>query len=392
MRRSIDMQVATRPAALTLGKWRAQSSGMTGPLRNELRVGSRLVPVRRFPRPAQGATQVSVRYSVNDYAVDPATRSQLVADDFVWLSDDRHYRFDVQGAFGSSRNEFCGLADGFFVTSAETHFRAPQSGFIGCPDSLQIYVASSGDGEYVPSGGEPLSFEAPSTVFIVEPAGAPPAEVTFAGLTRYIYIVVHREVLKKLYAGGEHELPPLLQAFLAGELTRTAGRALPLSAAMLRCLDDVRDCTLEGRRRRVFLHSKALEVLCQALEAFDQSEGLEAVETTKLTAKGVLKAQRLLTEHYATPPSLGDLAAEVGLSRSALSAGFRLILGQSVFDYIQDLRMQHALELLSERDDSITQIAYAVGYNRVSSFSVAVHRHFGATPSELRRRGALPAN
>jgi AraC-like DNA-binding protein len=61
-----------------------------------------------------------------------------------------------------------------------------------------------------------------------------------------------------------------------------------------------------------------------------------------------------------------------------------------VFDHIQDLRMQHALALLSERDDSITQIAYAVGYNRASSFSVAVHRHFGATPSELRKRGAAP--
>jgi AraC-like DNA-binding protein len=61
-----------------------------------------------------------------------------------------------------------------------------------------------------------------------------------------------------------------------------------------------------------------------------------------------------------------------------------------VFDHIQDLRMQHALALLSERDDSITQIAYAVGYNRASSFSVAVHRHFGATPSELRKRGAVP--
>jgi AraC-like DNA-binding protein len=49
--------------------------------------------------------------------------------------------------------------------------------------------------------------------------------------------------------------------------------------------------------------------------------------------------------------------------------------------------MQQALELLNERDASITQIAYAVGYNRASSFTVAVQRHFGTTPSELRRRG-----
>lgn len=84
------------------------------------------------------------------------------------------------------------------------------------------------------------------------------------------------------------------------------------------------------------------------------------------------------------------LARRVGLSRSALCSGFRQILGQSVFDYVHGLRMQQALELLNERDASITQIAYAVGYNRASSFTVAVQRHFGATPSELRRRSALP--
>jgi AraC-like DNA-binding protein len=62
-------------------------------------------------------------------------------------------------------------------------------------------------------------------------------------------------------------------------------------------------------------------------------------------------------------------------------------MGQTVFDYIADLRMQHALAMLSQRTPSITQIAYAVGYNHSSSFSVAVQRRFGITPSELRRRG-----
>src|SRR5690606_16075316 len=91
------------------------------------------------------------------------------------------------------------------------------------------------------------------------------------------------------------------------------------------------------------------------------------------------------------PPSLEALAREVGLSRSALCTGFRQILGQSVFDHIQELRMQQALALLNERGTSITQIAYAVGYKSAASFSVAVQRHFGATPTELRRRGSSAA-
>ncbi len=370
---------------------RAQTSAMAILPDSDVRPRSQAVPTRRFPRPGKDAAQTSVRYAVADYAIDQLEyRNQLVSA-FEPLSDG-HYRWNVKESFGGGRYEFCGLADGFFVSFAETEYHTPQAAYFSSPDSLHIYLASSGDGEYVPVDGDPLSFEGPSTVFIVEPAHQPLAEVTLAGVTRYLYIVVHREVLKTLYAGSAHELPALLQAFLKGDLQRTSGRALPLSAAMLRCLEDVQTCPLDGRRRRLFLQSKALEIICQALEAFDQSECFRSAETTKLTARGVMKAQRFLEANYVMPPSLDELAAEVGLSRSAMCTGFRQILGQSVFDYVQDLRMQRALALLSEGDDPITQIAYAVGYNRSSSFAVAVHRHFGTTPSKLRRRGAPPAN
>jgi AraC-like DNA-binding protein len=61
------------------------------------------------------------------------------------------------------------------------------------------------------------------------------------------------------------------------------------------------------------------------------------------------------------------------------------VFGQTVYEYINDLRMQRALSMLTQRNASITQIAYDVGFNHPSSFSVAVQRRFGTTPSELRR-------
>lgn len=350
---------------------------------------ARIAPPRRFPPLAKGAALVSVHYAVEDYA--PAIdgyRLQL-ADDFV-LHGNSHYRAHVNESYAAGSYEFCGLLDGFFIMSVDAEYYTPRSVYFDSPDSLHIYLAYSGDGEYVPVDSQPISFEAPSTVLIIEPAGTAPAEITFAGRTRYIYIIMHREVLKTLYGGSAHELPAALQAFLEGGLSQTSGRTLPLSSAMRRCLEDVHACSLGGRLRRLFLQSKALEIVCQALEAFDQSACLRSVESTKHTARSVLKAQLFLAEHFADPPSLEKLAAEVGLSRSALCTGFRQVLGQSVYEYIRDLRMEQALALLSESDDSIIQIAYAVGYNRPSSFSVAVQRHFGATPSELRRKASLP--
>lgn len=388
-----------RPAAaLTVGERRVHGSAMTAPSNDQPRIVSKSVPARRFQPPAQNAGEIVVRYVHEESGIDSIEEEQLNEEqrelfrELVPLSDTHHYRVPRMRCF-ERRGwlEFCGLADGFFITFGEIEFDRSQAGYFSVPDTLQVYIASQGDGEYVFPHGAPLSFEAPNSAIVIEPAGGPPTEATFMGSHRYAYVFIHREALKALFAGSEHELPAVLQAFLEGSLHQTVGRALPLGAALLRCLEDVHLCPLEGRRRRLFLHLKAIEVVCQAIEALEHAGGSVPAATTMLTARGVLKAQRLLAENFVTRSSVEDLAREVGLSRSALCAGFRQIVGQSVFDYTQNLRMEHALALLNERDASITQIAYAVGYKNVSSFSVAVQRHFGATPTDLRRRSASSA-
>jgi AraC-like DNA-binding protein len=328
--------------------------------------------------------QLCTHASNQDYALDRIAPLEGV----VPLSDACHYRWSGTQRFGGSWAEFCGLADGFCITFGEVELDAPSSVYFSSPDTLQVYVASNGNGEFVFAHGDPLCFEAPNSALILEPPGEPPRETTFTGCNRYVFVFIHRETLETLFAGSEHELPDVIRAFLDGEVQRTVARPLPLGGALLRCLEDVLACPLEGRRRRLLLQSRAIEIICQAIEALEHTDGLGTAGATASTVRGVLRAQRLLADNFVSPPSLEDLALKVGLSRSGMCTGFRRILGQSVFDYIQSLRMRRALDLLNGGDASITQIAHAVGYNHTSSFSVAVQRRFGATPTELRRRSA----
>mgnify|MGYP003575792344 FL=1 len=339
-----------------------------------------------FPYSAGEAANSYARHSPGKSAIDPMEGAVELWEGIVPPSDPLHFcrrsRF-----LRSGRYEFCGLADGFLVTFGDMEFGTPQLVHMSFPDTLRIYMTSNGDFEYGSPHDDALSLDGPNTAILIQPAGAPDTEATVAGRTRFVCVFIHRESLKALYSGGEHELPAVLRSFLEGSLEQTVALTLPLDTALLRCLEDVHASKLEGFRRRLFLQSKAVEILCQAIETLEHSESFGSSDTTRLTARGVMKAQRLLMDNFVAPPSLEDLAHEVGLSRSGLCTGFRQILGQSVFDYIQDLRMQQALAMLNERNVSISQIAYAVGYNRASSFSVAVQRHFGATPSELRKRG-----
>jgi len=347
---------------------------------------------RRFPSPPDDAATVIAPYALQDLSINRLDERQELSEALLPLSD-HHYRMQSIGCYGDGQYECCGLSDGFFIWFGDVNFYTPLSLRMSFPDSLQVHIASTGYSEYVfPQGGDlDLSVEATNTSIFIQPAGAPATEATFAGCHRFVSLSIHRKALNTLYSGSELELPAVLSQFLSGDLQHMLARPLPLRAALLRCLEDVHACSLEGHRRRLFLQSKAVEILCQAIEALEHAENCGSIEATVLTARGVIKAQRLLAENFVKPPSLEDLAHEVGLSRSGLCAGFRQIVGRSVFDYAQELRMQQALKMLSERDASISQIAYAVGYNRPSSFSVAVQRYFGATPTELRRRGARPA-
>lgn len=355
-----------------------------------IRNGRPSAPARRFPPPCADAPQVSVRYRIDDYETH-GPESELANPGSDRHRRSGHYRLNIEGPFGRGWHEFCRLGEGYFAIVSEIQYDTPQADYMSSPDTVHIYLANGGDGEYVPAGGEPLSFEAPAAVILLEPAGTGPAEVCFAGNTQYIYVAMHRDALHAAFAGCEQELPGILQSFLKGDLRHTVGRAVRLDGALLRCLDEVHHCTAKGRRRSLFLQAKVSEILCRIVDALECREALHIADATPITVRGVMKAQTVLAENFATPPSLEELAETVGLSRSSLCNGFRQVLGTSVFDYIHDLRMHQALLLLGDRNASITQVAYAVGYNRASSFSVAVQRRFGTTPTELRRKAIASA-
>lgn len=351
---------------------------------------------RRFTSLTRPVQPVALTQAIEDYAAVDEVETLPEVEALVPLGIPSHYRIALRKPYGVGHVEFCGLVDGFFIHVADIDFHDPHAMSVSAPNMLRVRIANEGDGEYATTRGDLLDIRGPSASIIIEPAGVPPADAVFAGHNRAAHVYIHGETLKQLYTGREHELPAVLQAFIAGTLQRTVARRLPLTPSLLRCLDDLQNLGLESHARRLFIQSKAVEILCHAFDALRQEDDLGSAEASTLATRGVVKAQRLLMENFVAPPSLEDLAHAVGMSRSGLCSAFRQIMGQTVFDYISDLRMQRALALLRQRNNSITQIAYEVGYSNPSSFSVAVLRRFGTTPSDLRRRhgpaGALENN
>jgi len=81
--------------------------------------------------------------------------------------------------------------------------------------------------------------------------------------------------------------------------------------------------------------------------------------------------------------STEDFAREVGMSRSNLHRKLQALTNQPTHEFLRTLRLKRAAQLLQKSTGTVTEIAYAVGFNNLSHFTKIFSQHFGKTPSQF---------
>lgn len=84
--------------------------------------------------------------------------------------------------------------------------------------------------------------------------------------------------------------------------------------------------------------------------------------------------------------SVGRLASEVGMSRSAFAETFAVAVGDTPTRYLTEVRMHQARQWLSQEGGRIADVAMRLHYESEASFSRAFKRVIGAPPSAYRHR------
>jgi len=162
-----------------------------------------------------------------------------------------------------------------------------------------------------------------------------------------------------------------------------------VTPALRNTIDHIRSCRMRGSLRSLYLEGKVLELAALRLhEVFYDQDPFCMQRKQKLTnmdCKRIREAAEVLESSIEEPPSIQQLARMAGINTTKLKYGFRCILGNTVFGYINQLRMQEALMLLRETDRTVEDIALSVGYGSLSSFSTAFKRQFGLKPSSVRK-------
>ncbi len=79
-----------------------------------------------------------------------------------------------------------------------------------------------------------------------------------------------------------------------------------------------------------------------------------------------------------------ELAREAGMSHSNLNRKLKIISNQNASQFIREVRLKKAKDLLLNEDLNIAEIAYQVGFGSPTYFIRTFHEYFGVTPVELR--------
>ncbi|WP_158025620.1 AraC family transcriptional regulator [Maricaulis sp. W15] len=112
---------------------------------------------------------------------------------------------------------------------------------------------------------------------------------------------------------------------------------------------------------------------------------LRRLMQTDSHAERIARAIHRIRRDFASALSIDALAREAGMSASSFHAHFRALTGTTPHRYQKAMRLMEARRLLAEGSDSISAIAFAVGYESPTQFSREYRSKFNRSPREDRR-------
>ncbi|WP_298340550.1 AraC family transcriptional regulator [uncultured Algibacter sp.] len=156
-----------------------------------------------------------------------------------------------------------------------------------------------------------------------------------------------------------------------------------ISPSMAIVLNQLINYNLNQTIKPLYFKGKAYELLSLY---FNRSEDADVEQCPFLVDEAnvikIRKAKDIVVSRMAEPPSLQELADEIGLSLKKLKEGFKQIYGDSVFSFLFDYKMEVARKLLEAGDDNVNEVGFKVGYSTSSHFIAAFKKKYGTTPKK----------
>lgn len=189
------------------------------------------------------------------------------------------------------------------------------------------------------------------------------------------------DFLRRNLPQGLGQVRPFVQRILDAKKPASAVDASqPLTPRLRLLVAALRSPPVSGAARTMWFTAKVYEVAAELFFDHTAEEALFCTRQTHVAQERVEKAAALVREHLAEPLALEELGQRVGCSPFYLSRTFTEQMGMTISQFLRQVRLERAAELLRSGKFNVTQAALEVGYSSVGHFSTAFHETFGCCP------------
>lgn len=206
-----------------------------------------------------------------------------------------------------------------------------------------------------------------------------PMELDTSPNTQLITVLIS---IKKFHSLFSQEADQI--SFLSGEnINKKYYKDHTISPSMAVVLSQILQHQPNAFMGRLYLKGKIYELLSlyfNPTEATNISECPFLVDEENV--RKIRNAKQIMLERMINPPSLQDLADEIGLSLKKLKEGFKQLYGSTVYQFVLDHKMNHARQLLGKGSYNVNEVALQLGYSNSSHFIDAFKKKFGTTPKK----------
>ena len=153
------------------------------------------------------------------------------------------------------------------------------------------------------------------------------------------------------------------------------------------CLNQIQHTHYQGLILSTFLESKVLELLSLTLSQYgdDQEPSTKQVLLREADEVALVEAQRIIMKQLQDPPSIKDLARQVGINELKLKKGYKQLFHTTVYHHIRQERLNLAKVLLAEGRWNVGEVAQRVGYVNKSHFALKFKEKFGMFPKQFQQ-------
>ncbi|MDG1763521.1 MAG: AraC family transcriptional regulator [Flavobacteriaceae bacterium] len=217
------------------------------------------------------------------------------------------------------------------------------------------------------------------SMLLYNPAKELPIEVELSPNTWLISVLISITKFHALFSSDADHIP-----FLSVENSAKKyydNQAFSSSIAVV--LSQILQSKIHDSIKALYIKGKVYELLSLY---FNKNEDPSIEQCPFLVdeenVRKIRQAKEIILERMTNPPSLENLAVEIGLSLKKLKEGFKELYGDTVYAYLLDHKMEEACRMLNTQKYNVNEVGLLLGYSTASHFIAAFKKKYGTTPKK----------